>query len=73
MTTYERQRTRSSDGRYSDMSKCQRCAKPVGENYCTDPRSNGGIGHVLCRACHAGGRDLEWEQAQAFYRKERTR
>ena len=65
-----RQATRSSSGRYSDMNKCQRCNKSVGENYFTDPRSNGGIGHVLCSKCCDKGFDMEWPEALAFYRKE---
>jgi hypothetical protein len=62
----ERQRTRAS-GRYSDMNKCQRCNKSVGENYATDPRSNGGLGHVLCTTCCDKGFDMEWPDALRFY------
>ena len=65
----ERQRTRSRQGRYSDMNKCQSCAKAVGTNYYSDPRSNGGIGHVLCRACCVAGQGLNWPDAQAWYRQ----
>jgi hypothetical protein len=47
----ERQKTRESDGRYADMTKCEICGKGVGNNYCSDERVDEkfqGLGLTLC-------------------------
>lgn len=55
MTTYGqrvRQETRSRDGRYRVINKCERCRKSVGADYHSDHRCNvDGLGLVLCAGC----------------------
>jgi uncharacterized protein CbrC (UPF0167 family) len=68
-----RQRARTSNGRYADMNRCQACGKRLGDGYCSDGRSNGEAGHVLCETCCIKGSAMTWEDAQAFYTRRTSR
>jgi hypothetical protein len=63
----ERQRVRSTSGRYSNMNRCEACQKRLGSNYCSDGRFNGEYGHVLCEKCCLRGSAMTVEQAKQFY------
>lgn len=51
---HQRQDRRESNGRYKKMHECEGCAKPIGANYCSDPRQSGALGSyglILCGKC----------------------